>query len=272
MTSVHGGPDRLLASGADCAISAEATLMPRSARWTAAASSCSPARDVACPTRDRGARGARATRSDAEVSLRLGRDDLREAPRPARDRAPPPRACAMIWRKTPCPGPPLWSCPVEWRNRGPKPTVVATRLTVADLEADRLERRLGLRRVVEVRRDREVVARAGSRRAAGSAPPRRPRGRHRRRAGARQPRGCALVRSFASWTLGWSKGLMPRICPGHRRREFPPEHLRAQIQRVLRGSGRPPMCPCSASDAMRAPAAASSCPPCRSGRRSGPSP
>src|SRR5690606_34388815 len=34
---------------------------------------------------------------------------------------------STTWTHTTESGPPLWSCPVEWRNRGPKPRVVATR-------------------------------------------------------------------------------------------------------------------------------------------------
>ena len=41
---------------------------------------------------------------------------------------------AVICRKTPESGPPLWACPVECRNRGPNPSGVATRRAYEHLE------------------------------------------------------------------------------------------------------------------------------------------
>ena len=46
---------------------------------------------------------------------------------------------ATICSTTPVFGPPLCSCPVECRKRGPKPTVVATLCRVANLQAQLVE-------------------------------------------------------------------------------------------------------------------------------------
>ena len=66
---------------------------------------------------------------------------------------------AVNSRKTPVAGPPLCSCPVECRKRGPKPTVVATVQPVADVEPQIAQCADVLGIHVEVGVEREIVAR-----------------------------------------------------------------------------------------------------------------
>ena len=61
-----------------------------------------------------------------EIAARLRQLDRPEAVALSRHRQYPPRSSQVICRNTPVFGPPLCACPVECRNRGPKPTVVAT--------------------------------------------------------------------------------------------------------------------------------------------------
>ena len=199
---------------------------------------------MSCLTLDSGSKPTRAagsptTRSEQTVhasaveSPRLGTSCARwtreRAPRPRLEgrevaRPPAPRsrrskphtaapgigttsagAAAVIWRKTPVSGPPLWSCPVEWRNRGPNPTRRRDALRVADRRAGSASSRSSFSwSSGQVGRDREVVA--GTDRSEQRPQRFLVQGVFDCRTPASRllglPERISFVRSLASWTLG----------------------------------------------------------------------
>ena len=64
---------------------------------------------------------------------------------------------AVIWRNTPRLGPPSWNCPVECKNRGPYPRVVATRRAVSHAHPDGLKNGIVLRAHIDIGLYREIV-------------------------------------------------------------------------------------------------------------------
>ena len=164
--------------------------------------------------------------------------------RARRGSAPRAGGCAStICTATTVLGPPLCSCPVECRKRGPYPAVTAM---PAEVVAHPAPQRLqgGVLAEGHVRLQRDVVA--GLRPSGRATPAPRPASPPRPGARGRAP-STSLVFFFDSATLGSSKGSMPEHVPAHGdwpppsgRTARPRSSGRLEVRRAPGGGRRPP--------------------------------
>ena len=226
-----------------------------------------PPQSATCRRRTRRPRAC----SEREVAQRLGRDRAcRTSPcQPGIGRSL--RGSAVIWRKTPVSGPPLCSCPVECRKRGPKPSGggdaephrarrARTRCRRASIVASPAAGRRASRssrpgaRVLEQLRERPVD---GHRRVPERLPGRRRGDARLGRRAAAAPAGCPAARKASSSSRRGVLALLDvrlveRVDPEHdaggrSRRDLPAQELGAQ-----RRAGRRARCGSPGGQAARA--------------------
>ena len=192
-----------------------------------------------CEVDDAGRRGCRGRLERAQVAGGLGLLEVAEAEGAGRGSAISCGSSPTTWTNTigararPC-----GAGPVEWRNRGPKPRLTATRS-----RSRSATRAASSTCGLVVARDRRTPGGRGGRRAAP--------GRGGRRAAASATSAppsasTSLVAALAAATSGWSKGCTPRAAPtravasSHGDDQWPiPCGARRRSGRRRRGARRP---------------------------------